>query len=194
MKIFQRFSLGLVVAAWLILGCLQLQTALRQRSLLPALLAAESILVGYRLLSRRTDKDNPYPWYVRAGILGSVFLAPLMLRIENPVPLLGTVVACVGVSLTLWALWTLGASFGIAPADRGLVTRGPYRYIRHPMYAGALLNTLPAVIWNPSLWNLALLALIVAIDIVRIHLEERTIFAYDQYTQRVRWRVIPFIW
>ena len=88
----------------------------------------------------------------------------------------------------------LGASFGIAPADRGLVTRGPYRYIRHPMYAGALLNTLAAVIWNPSLWNLILMAVIVTIDILRIHLEERTVFAYDQYAQRVRWRVIPFVW
>ncbi len=99
-----------------------------------------------------------------------------------------------GVLLTLWALWYLGASFGIAPADRGLVTRGPYRYIRHPMYAGALLNTLPAVIWNPGPWNLFLLALIVGIDLLRIHLEERTVYAYDQYAQRVRWRLIPFVW
>lgn len=194
MKTLQRFGLGFIAAAWLLLGCMQLLTALRLRTLLPALLAAESILVGYRLLSRRPDSDNPNPWYVRSGILATVFLAPLLLRIENPVPLAGTVVACLGVSLTLWALWTLGASFGITPADRGLVTRGPYKYIRHPMYAGALLNTLPAVIWNPSPWNLALLAIIVVIDIIRIHLEERTIFAYDQYAARVRWRIIPFVW
>ena len=194
MKTLQRFGLGFIAAAWLLLGCLQLLTALRLRTLLPALLAAESILVGYRLLSRRADTDNPYPWYVRTAVLFSVFLAPLMFRVENPVPLVGTIVACAGVMLTLWALWTLGASFGISPADRGLVTRGPYRFIRHPMYAGALLNTLPAVIWNITPWNLALLVIIVLIDILRIHLEERTVFAYEQYAARVRWRVIPFVW
>jgi len=106
MKTLQRFGLGFIAAAWLTLGYLQILSAVQQRTLLPVLLAVEGILVGYRLLSRRPDADNPHPWYVRAAILSSVFLAPLMLRIENPVPLVGTIAACAGVSLTIWALWT----------------------------------------------------------------------------------------
>jgi len=194
MKTLQRFSTGCIVTAWLVLGCLQLQTATRERTLLPALLAVESLLVGYRLLSRRADAANPHPWYVRSAILSSVFVAPLLLRIDTAVPLVGTTISAGGVLLTLWALWTLGPAFGIVPADRGLVTGGPYRYIRHPMYAGALLNTLPAVIWNPSLWNLVLLGVILAIDVLRIRLEERTVSNYDLYAAQVRWRVIPFVW
>lgn len=62
------------------------------------------------------------------------------------------------------------------------------------MYAGALLNTLPAVIWNPSIWNLVLMVFIIAMDILRIHPEERTVNAYGHYAARVRWRVIPFVW
>ncbi len=194
MKALQRFTLGLVAAAWLTLGYLQVLSGLKQHSLLPALLAAESIMVGCRLLYRRPDRKNPHPWYVRAAILTSVFLAPLLLHIKNPIPLAGTIIACAGVLLTLWALWSLGPSLGIAPADRRLVTRGPYRYNRHPMYAGALLNTLPAVIWTPSLWNLAMVVVIVSIDILRIRLEERTVQTYDQYAARVHWRIIPFVW
>ncbi len=194
MNTFQRFFPGLIAAAWLMLGSLQLLSSVQQRSPLPALLAAESILVGYRLLSRRVDTANPHPWYVRTAILTSVFLAPLLLRVTNPAPLAGTLIACIGVLLTFWALWTLGAAFGIAPADRGLVTGGPYRYLRHPMYAGALLNTLPAVIWNPSPWNLAMLTLVVTMDVLRIRMEERTVAGYDPYAAQVRWRVIPFVW
>ena len=194
MKLIQRFALGFIAAAWLTLGYLQVQSAIRQQTLLPLLLAAESVLVGYRLLNRRPDPGNPHRWYVRAAVLVYVFWAPLLLRIDQPVPLAGTILACAGVGLTLWALWSLGSSFGIAPADRGLVTRGPYRYLRHPMYAGALLNMLPAVIWNPSPWNLAVAALIVAISLLRIHLEERTVSDYAQYARQVRWRLVPFVW
>ena len=117
-----------------------------------------------------------------------------LLRVDKNVPLVGTILACSGVGLTLWALWSLGPSFGIAPADRGLVTYGPYRYLRHPMYAGALLNMLPAVLWNPTPWNLGVAALILGISLLRIHLEERTVTAYSQYADRVRWRLIPFVW
>jgi protein-S-isoprenylcysteine O-methyltransferase Ste14 len=194
MKILQRFSTGCIVTAWLVLGCLQLQTAIRERTPLPALIAFESLLVGYRLLSRRVEAANPHSWYVRVGILSSVFVAPLLLRVDTAIPVVGITISAGGVLLTLWALWTLGPAFGIVPADRGLVTGGPYRFIRHPRYAGALLNTLPAVIWNPSPWNLMLLGVILALDMLRIRLEERTVGGYDLYAAQVRWRVIPFVW
>ena len=194
MKILQRFGLGFIAAAWLTLGYLQVQSALRHHTLLPLLLAAESVLVGFRLLNRRPDLATPRRWYVRAAVWVYVFWGPLLLRVDQEVPLIGTILACAGVGLTLWALWSLGPSFGIAPADRGLVTYGPYRYLRHPMYAGALLNMLPAVLWNPTLWNLGVAALILGISLLRIHLEERTVTAYSQYADRVRWRLIPFVW
>ena len=44
-----------------------------------------------------------------------------------------------GLLLALWALFALGFSFSIAPEDRGVVMRGPYRLVRHPMYLGELI-------------------------------------------------------
>ena len=44
--------------------------------------------------------------------------------------------ALAGYVLILWSLITLGPRFGVAPADRGLTSRGPYRLLRHPMYLG----------------------------------------------------------
>jgi len=43
-----------------------------------------------------------------------------------------------GLLIMLWALWSLGSSFAVAPAARKLIMSGPYRYLRHPMYAGEI--------------------------------------------------------
>jgi len=189
-------NLATVAAAtlWIFLGSLRVWTAIQSRSALPALIAAQSFLMGYRLIKRRKDENNPHPWYVRAFIIVSVFMGPLFLQVNKSIPLIGTIISGIGVLVSLWAMWTLGEAFGIAPADRGLVTHGPYRFIRHPMYAGALINIIPVAIWNPTLWNLGLSTTIAVIIIWRSRLEERTVSTYEQYAESVRWRLIPFIW
>src|SRR5262249_21369081 len=80
-----------------------------------------------------------------------------------------------GFALVVWARITLGLrSFHYAanPTQGGLVTRGPYRYIRNPIYAAAwlILWTGVAVHWSPM--NGALAAVVAAMLIVRIACEE----------------------
>jgi hypothetical protein len=94
----------------------------------------------------------------------------------------------------LAGLWSLGRSFGIAPADRGLVTRGLYRMIRHPMYASELVFNAGFLLANPSWTNALALLLIAGTQIARIVREERVIGDYSDYAARVRWRLIPGIW
>lgn len=79
-----------------------------------------------------------------------------------------------------------------------VVTTGPYRYVRHPMYAGAVLFFLGTPLLLGSWYGIALAPLLIAVLAVRTLLEERTLGAelegYTEYAARVRYRLIPLIW
>jgi protein-S-isoprenylcysteine O-methyltransferase Ste14 len=111
---------------------------------------------------------------------------------EISMPLL--IVGLVGYSLLLWALVVLWGSFGIAPADRGLVTRLPYNLIRHPMYLGELILRLALVAAAGTLWGYSMLLALTIIQILRIMREESVISGYEVYKNNTRWRLIPGVW
>ena len=79
-----------------------------------------------------------------------------------------------------------------------VITSGPYRFVRHPMYAGMIfyLFFTPLLLgsWWGLLWGLVLLALFA----VRIQIEEgtlrRELQGYNEYAKRVRYRMIPGVW
>ena len=106
----------------------------------------------------------------------------------------GLIVQALGLVGLIIALSSLGRSFGIAPADRGLVTTGLYRYVRHPLYATELLCNSGYVMANPSWRNLIILGLMLATQVIRILREERILANYASYAGRVRWRLLPGIW
>jgi len=84
--------------------------------------------------------------------------------------------------------------------ERGhrVVTTGPYAYVRHPMYAGALGLVLGAPLLLGSWWGLAGAALLILVMAMRAVLEERALKAeldgYADYAQRVRYRLVPYLW
>lgn len=84
--------------------------------------------------------------------------------------------------------------------ERGhqVATGGPYRYVRHPMYAGATIIFLSAPLLLGSWCGLAAAPLLVALMGVRAVMEERMLRAkldgYADYAARVRYRLIPMIW
>jgi protein-S-isoprenylcysteine O-methyltransferase Ste14 len=101
--------------------------------------------------------------------------------------------------LMLWARLTFGMrSFHYAanPTEGGLVTTGPYRYLRHPIYAAALLFLWTGVVVNASLLGVALGLVATAMLALRIAFEERLVRQrypeYGDYARRTK-RVIPFI-
>jgi protein-S-isoprenylcysteine O-methyltransferase Ste14 len=79
-----------------------------------------------------------------------------------------------------------------------VVTTGPYRYVRHPMYAGALFYFVGLPLLLGSWWGLAALPLFIGLFAIRIGIEEKTLRTalrgYDDYAARVRYRIIPLIW
>lgn len=102
-----------------------------------------------------------------------------------------------GVAVTLLSLGTLGRSFGIVAANRGVKTRGPYRLVRHPAYAGYFIAYLGYVLENPSATNVLLLLVATGAQVVRIEEEERVLVrdpAYSEYRLQVPRRLIPFVY
>jgi protein-S-isoprenylcysteine O-methyltransferase Ste14 len=84
--------------------------------------------------------------------------------------------------------------------ERGhrVITTGPYRYIRHPMYVGVILLFFCIPLGLGSLWALLPAVLLTALIAVRTHLEDKTLHeeldGYKAYAEKVRYRLIPGIW
>jgi protein-S-isoprenylcysteine O-methyltransferase Ste14 len=105
----------------------------------------------------------------------------------------------VAVGLAVWARRSFPAgSFRVVATPSGdtVIQRGPYRLIRHPMYAAALLVVLSAVVAHPVWWIGLLAAGTVGVVAARIVVEERLLrerFAgYGDYTRRTK-ALIPYI-
>ena len=84
--------------------------------------------------------------------------------------------------------------------DRGhtVITGGPYRYVRHPGYAGGVIANLVIPLMLGSLWALIPAVLTVIILFIRTAKEDQTLIdelpGYVEYAQRTRYRLIPGIW
>lgn len=109
----------------------------------------------------------------------------------------GLVLQAVGLAICAASFYSLGRSFGFAPADRGLKRRGTYAVVRHPIYASYLFLLLGYVFQSVSVRNVLVAVLVLGCDVGRALAEERFLTSsgvYDEYRARVRWRLIPGIW
>jgi protein-S-isoprenylcysteine O-methyltransferase Ste14 len=106
----------------------------------------------------------------------------------------GEVLAVIAGAWMLASTVALGRCFGVLPEARGLVTHGPYRFVRHPLYLGELNVFAGLVIAAPSLRNLVLAVFFVVGQTLRMGMEERELGAqfpeYRAYARRTR-RLIP---
>ena len=128
-----------------------------------------------------------------AGLGGLIILR----RVLSPAPLV-VVAQLAALTLMVWARRTFGRrSFHLAahPTSGGLVTTGPYGFIRHPIYAAICLFVWAGVFGNWSLQSFLLAFVVTAGAIVRMLCEERLLVErypeYEQYRQNTR-RMIPY--
>jgi protein-S-isoprenylcysteine O-methyltransferase Ste14 len=141
-----------------------------------------------------TLSQRPTDWFF--GIVGS--MAPLLITPGGSAPLVPEAV-CFAIMLTgmfiqVAAKIVLGRSFGIVAANRGVKMLGPYRFVRHPMYAGYSISHIGFLLARPSLLNAAIYAAVLSLQIVRIFREERILKQdpiYQEFASRVRYRLLP---
>jgi protein-S-isoprenylcysteine O-methyltransferase Ste14 len=99
-----------------------------------------------------------------------------------------------GMIIQISAKAILWRSFGLIPANRGIKTKGPYRIVRHPMYAGYTLTHVGFLLGFPSLQNSLLYLAAFLIEVARVFREELILKQdpiYRAYTVRVRYRILP---
>jgi protein-S-isoprenylcysteine O-methyltransferase Ste14 len=159
------------------------------------LLISEGLIALFMVIRRpsRNVTTRPLDWLI--AMCGTCL--PMFARAGGQ-PLLpavtGTALMFAGVMLGIWAKLSLRRSFGMAAANRGAVIGGPYRLVRHPMYAGYITVYVGFLLNNPLPRNLYIYAGAVLVQVMRILAEERILKtdpAYDSYSKQVRFRLIP---
>jgi protein-S-isoprenylcysteine O-methyltransferase Ste14 len=110
---------------------------------------------------------------------------------------IGMVLQNTGILFMFVSILTLNRSFGLAPAHRGLVTHGAYRFVRHPLYASQLVSLAGYCLGYPTAWNLATWSVIAFAQVLRIRAEERLLASdpeYRDYMVSVPTRLVPGLW
>jgi protein-S-isoprenylcysteine O-methyltransferase Ste14 len=160
------------------------------------LLPSEGLAVVFLLIRRRTSQMSRHvgEWLLAVSATSAPLLVSGGTGFSLVPPAVGGMVLLIGMIIQVHAKITLGRSFGCVPAHRGLKLAGPYRFVRHPMYAGYLISHLAFLAINPTLWNLGVYAFCYGVQIPRLLAEERLLSAdpnYCAYRARVRYRLIP---
>lgn len=107
------------------------------------------------------------------------------------------ILSFVGILVSLSAKICLGRSFAVVAAVRIIKTYGPYRIVRHPMYAGYMLTSFGFLLYNFSLWNIFVIFITWFLQILRIRAEEKILSVDPQWSlwsKKVRWKLLPFVY
>lgn len=159
------------------------------------LLPSEGLVVVFILVRRGTRDVSLRPGHWALALAATA--APLLVRPGGePIlpPVVGALFVVLGMVVQVHAKVSLGRSMGMVPANRGVKLSGPYRHLRHPMYAGYLLSDVAFLLMNPTLLNAGLYLACLALQVPRLLAEERLLARderYQEYLARVRYRLVP---
>lgn len=170
-----------------------------------AVALAFDALVFYSLLVRRAAKERPKGFWENIFPLVTVFVPvlgfmlmflpdvrahlpgypPAFLRAMHDITpsfgfymnMAGLTIGLFGALFSIWAIAHLRASFGLRTAVRELVTSGPYRRIRHPLYFGEIIHIFGVAILAATPAALYLFVFAVALQAIRAKIEERKFLA-----------------
>lgn len=157
---------------------------------------SEALVVILTIIRRRAQKVD-HSFEAAALTIISLLGPPLVRSAETPgiaPDWLTAGVSIVGLVIVIAGKLTIGRSFGIAPAIRGIVDSGPYSVVRHPIYTGYLLTHAAALAAYPSVWNVTLILTADVALVLRALVEERILRSdvrYQAYCQRVSWHLVP---
>jgi protein-S-isoprenylcysteine O-methyltransferase Ste14 len=177
-----------------------LEYYLRTHSLIGGAFFAEEMWIVVAYLVRRPARvvsQRPLDWLLAfGGTFGGILLRPTGAHPHWGV-VAGFDLQMIGLVICVASFIALGRSFGFAAANRGLVRRGPYSVVRHPIYASYFFLQMGYLLQSLSSRNALIVAFIWSCNIGRAVVEERLLVAtttYDEYRLRVRWRLLPGVW
>jgi hypothetical protein len=131
---------------------------------------------------------------------GGMMILPCFMRPSNlssgALATTGLIFELLGVMLTQVSRVYMGRSFGILPANRGVVSKGPFRWIRHPIYLGWLVLSIGYATSYLNDRNVILIVATFGLMVWRIDQEETHLSAdpaYRSYMDHVRYRLLPGI-
>lgn len=164
-----------------------------------AFLAEQTWIVIAYLIRRpaRAVSRRPVDWLLAfGGTFGGVLLRPSGVHPQWGVDA-GLALQLLGLAICVVAFLTLGRAFGFAAADRGLVRRGPYAVVRHPIYSSYFLLQAGYLMQAVSVRNALVMVFVTGCNVGRALVEERllaTNVRFEAYAKRVRWRMLPGVW
>ncbi len=165
-------------------------------------------------IARRASREGGKSWDTTVRSLWTVALIIQLIvaglderfgwsgELSFAVHLFGTVGFILGFGLFSWAMIT-NAYFATVvriqqSSGHQVCTTGPYRVVRHPGYAGSIVQSFAMALLFGSWWALIPGALAAVFIIIRTVLEDKTLQAeldgYREYAERVRFRLLPGIW
>jgi protein-S-isoprenylcysteine O-methyltransferase Ste14 len=192
-KMFPRFA-GLIVTE---VAHPELLWLAASTNLEAALLVISESLGVFLILTRRpatTVSTRPSDWALSLmAVNAPLLVAPAAASTFLPSQIAPALMVA-GMIIQISAKAALWRSFGLVPANRGIKTRGPYRFVRHPMYAGYTLTHIGFLLGFPSLQNSLLYLIALLIEVARLLREELVLNQdplYRKYADRVRYRLLP---
>jgi len=160
------------------------------------LVISESLGV-FLILTRRfatTISTHPLDWALSLIAVNVPLLAAPAAASTFLPSQFATALMFAGMIIQISAKAALWRSYGLIPANRGVKTGGPYRFVRHPMYAGYTLTHIGFLLGFPSLQNSLLYFVTLSIEVARLMREELILNKdplYGEYAARVRYRLLP---
>ena len=160
------------------------------------LLASEALVVVFTVFRRaplEVDRSIRARVLTITSLLGPPLVQPAADAAMAP-ELVTVLLSAAGLMVVIGGKMSLGRSFGLMPANRGIVSTGLYNIVRHPIYLGYLITHVGFLLAHPTPWNISLLITSDLALLTRAICEERTLAhaaEYRAYQQRVRWRVVP---
>lgn len=194
-----NICLGCSLIYWGIAGFYTSNDTYESIPIIRIFITALNVLVGILILFRK-------PVLLNASLQANLISLPsflcggLLFKFAKPLFLWEAYIEILfifGGSLTFISFLCLGRNFSILPKMRKIVSKGTFRWVRHPAYLGEMLMLLACLLSSDKWFSWVIFLLFIPSLVFRIQAEEKLLSkneVYLNYKKEVKWRLIPFIW